>query len=108
MNDLNLDLVGLKSVDEFHDRAATTFHFPAYYGRNRDAFWDCITDFVEPTAVRVCNFHTLDNTLRQALSAYIEMLRTYESESGGKFSVLIDTVPSPNSPAQDSRENTQT
>jgi ribonuclease inhibitor len=98
MNELNLNLIGLQSVEEFHDRAAATFDFPAYYGRNRDAFWDCITDFVEPTRVRVGNFHSLPDAVRQTLSAYIEMLKTYESESNGTFSVLIDPAPPPDSP----------
>lgn len=42
MDELNLDLIGLQSEEEFHDRAAATFDFPHYYGRNRDAFWDYI------------------------------------------------------------------
>jgi ribonuclease inhibitor len=103
MNELNLDLIGLQTVDEFHDRAAATFDFPAYYGRNRDAFWDCITDFVEPTTVRVANLHSLPDALTQALSAYIEMLKTYESETNGTFSVLIDPAPTPDSPSSTPR-----
>lgn len=97
MNELNLDLIGLQTVEEFHDRAAATFDFPAYYGRNKDAFWDCITDFVEPTTVRVGNFHSLPDALTLALSAYIEMLKTYESETSGTFSVLIDPAPTADS-----------
>jgi ribonuclease inhibitor len=89
MNELTLDLLGVQTEDDFHDRAAVAFDFPSYYGRNRDAFWDCITDFVEPVAVRVTNFHSLPDPLGQSLSDYIEMLRTYEAESNGKFSVSL-------------------
>jgi ribonuclease inhibitor len=103
INELKLDLISLQSVEEFHDRAAATLDFPAYYGRNKDAFWDCITDFAEPTTVRVCNFYSLTDTLRQALSPYIEMLRTYEIESKGKFSVVINSEPSPDSQPQGPR-----
>lgn len=33
-------------VDEasFHDRIAAAAGFPAYYGSNLDALWDCLTD----------------------------------------------------------------
>lgn len=95
MNELQLDLIGVQSEDDFHDRATATFDFPAYYGRNRDAFWDCITDFVEPTTVRVCNLHSVPDAIRTRLLDYVEMLRTYETESNGKFSVLIDAAPPP-------------
>ncbi len=98
MNELNLDLIGLQTLEEFHDQAAAALDFPAYCRRDRDAFWDCITDFVEPTPVRAGNFHSLPDALRQALSAYIEMLNTYESKTNGTFSVLIDPSPIPDSP----------
>ena len=97
MNKLKLDLLGVQSEDEFHDRAIITFAFPAYYGRNRDAFWDCITDFVEPTTVRICNFYTLTDAVRKLLFDYFEMLKTYEIESNGKFLVLIDSATCPTS-----------
>ncbi len=29
----------------------TALAFPAYYGRNLDALWDCLTDLEDPTAV---------------------------------------------------------
>jgi RNAse (barnase) inhibitor barstar len=34
----------LTTWEEFHDECATTFGFPAFYGRNRDAWIDCLTD----------------------------------------------------------------
>jgi ribonuclease inhibitor len=100
MDELNLDLMGLQSEEEFHDRAAATFDFPPYYGRNRDAFWDCITDFVNPTTIRVCNLYTLTDSIRKPLLDYLDMLKSYEAESNGTFAVVIEpaTCPSPGSP----------
>ncbi len=31
-----------------HDRIRKTFGFPAYYGRNWDAMWDCLRDVYFP------------------------------------------------------------
>lgn len=93
MNELTLELRGIRNEDEFHDRAAAAFGFPQYYGRNRDAFWDCLTDFVEPTQVRVLNFSTLDDKLRESLADYIMMIEEYASKSNGAFLVVFAGTP---------------
>ena len=94
INEIKLDLNSLQSMEEFHDRAAASLKFPSYYGRNCDAFWDCISDFATPTTVRICNFYSLSDSLRQALLPYIKMLMTYENESNGKFTLVVDAGPS--------------
>lgn len=35
--------------DAFHEDVAEKLHFPDYYGRNLDAFNDCMSDFAVPT-----------------------------------------------------------
>jgi RNAse (barnase) inhibitor barstar len=37
-----LDCSGWRSEDDFHDAASRTLGFPDYYGRNLDAFNDCL------------------------------------------------------------------
>ena len=39
-----LDGTKLTTWEEFHDECSTTFGFPGFYGRNRDAWIDCLTD----------------------------------------------------------------
>ena len=39
-----LDLTTVRSTDELHDLLASFFQFPDYYGRNWDAFDECIAD----------------------------------------------------------------
>jgi Barstar (barnase inhibitor) len=39
-----LDGNQLATWDGFHTECATVFSFPAFYGRNRDAWIDCLTD----------------------------------------------------------------
>jgi len=41
---VDLDLTPIKDWDTFHDLFAATFGFPAYYGRNMDAWIDCMGD----------------------------------------------------------------
>ena len=40
---IQVDFVGVTRKEEVHDRLATAFGFPDYYGKNWDAFWDCVT-----------------------------------------------------------------
>ena len=39
-----LDLSRVSSTDDLHELVKTKLNFPSYYGRNWDAFWDCVTD----------------------------------------------------------------
>ena len=41
---LELDLSHVVSRGELHALLANELGFPAYYGRNWDAFWDCVRD----------------------------------------------------------------
>ena len=41
-----LDLSAATSAEELHAVLARGFGFPQYYGKNRDAFNDCIGDFI--------------------------------------------------------------
>jgi RNAse (barnase) inhibitor barstar len=85
---LTFDLYGIKSEDDFHDRAAEVFGFPQYYGRNQDAFWDCIGDFVEETNVRVLNLDSIGSSERAFVSDYIKMLEDYQKKRQGRFTVV--------------------
>lgn len=40
---ITLDLRSVSTTADLHHALQTAFAFPAYYGCNWDAFWDCIT-----------------------------------------------------------------
>jgi RNAse (barnase) inhibitor barstar len=54
----NLEAIGYRSVqfncskwwtlDEMHDQMEEALRFPAYYGRNFNALWDCLHDIEVP------------------------------------------------------------
>ena len=37
-----LDFSGCQYLNELHERMQVALEFPDYYGKNLDAFWDCI------------------------------------------------------------------
>jgi len=41
---VNIDSERIKSWDDFHDIFYTLFNFPDYYGRNLDAWIDCMDE----------------------------------------------------------------
>lgn len=45
MKKYTVDFRQVKYYLEMHDVLRESLDFPEYYGRNWDAFWDCITDF---------------------------------------------------------------
>ena len=42
-----LDFTNVKTWIDIHAILEKEFDFPDYYGANWDAFWDCITDFID-------------------------------------------------------------
>jgi len=53
MHEVILDEKSLGSLGDAHDVLAAGLGFPAYYGRNLDALWDCLGDLDEPVLVHV-------------------------------------------------------
>ena len=45
---VSLDCNSIKDWDSFHDEFARVFGFPAFYGRNMDAWIDCLTSLDTP------------------------------------------------------------
>ena len=61
MAEIVLDGLELRSLEEVHDRFAAVL--PAWYGRNLDALFDCLTDPGEPVTVRLLHREALENRL---------------------------------------------
>lgn len=43
--EVHLDFAGVNSEEQVHELFASALHFPHFYGRNWDAFWDILTGF---------------------------------------------------------------
>lgn len=67
---------GLADVDALLRAAGAALAFPAYYGANFDAFWDCLRTLDAIAAKRVLLVHEdLPALPRDALATYAEILR---------------------------------
>ena len=64
-----LDLTDCQDWGDLHRRIRKTFGFPAYYGENWDAMWDCLRDVFllerDRRQISVVGFCTMSNELQQ-------------------------------------------
>jgi RNAse (barnase) inhibitor barstar len=51
-----IDCAQIHSKQELHRILAEILHFPAYYGNNLDALYDCLTDISENTHLILQNW----------------------------------------------------
>ena len=66
-----IDLTGVDTYGEFHNRISAALSFPEYYGCNLDALYDMLTECAEE---RVITFlHTEE--MKEALPSYVEKLQ---------------------------------
>ena len=85
-----LDVTGCQYLDELHKRIKDALDFPDYYGKNLDAFWDCINrdcdvDFVtikgcadvavelKSTVEKILALFEKTNSIGQTLTARLTM-----------------------------------
>jgi hypothetical protein len=57
-----IDVSGITTSEALQQLLASSLGFPGYYGRNWDAFWDCVTDPSQsavPTVLRVTGWEVL-------------------------------------------------
>ncbi len=79
MAEIVLDGLELRSLEEVHDRFAAVL--PAWYGRNLDALFDCLTDPGEPVTVRLLHREALENRLGPRGRALVRLLRRAAEET---------------------------
>jgi len=88
MSHYSLDLQGLKSPADLHDRLAQVFAFPDYYGGNWDAFDDCIADLAPPVSIVLSGFEGLRFVLPREAKLLLKCLHSAaENASPDKFVV---------------------
>lgn len=66
-----------------HDLLAHGLHLPAYYGRNLDALYDCVSAMREPVTLEIVHAAAM----RDALGAYAD--RLMETLSAAHVKLLI-------------------
>lgn len=81
MAEITLDGLEILSIGEVHELFSQALDLPAWYGRNLDALFDCLTDAHEPVVVRLLHKDALKERLGRRGNALIHLLRRAAEES---------------------------
>jgi RNAse (barnase) inhibitor barstar len=87
-----LDLSNCKYALEMHERFKTALNFPEHYGRNWDAFWDCIMCDSSVEYIEIYGENSIANELRPMLETLHEILEEAKEECikyGEQFDYVI-------------------
>ena len=78
------DVSGLKSCGAFHARLKETLSFPAWYGGNLDAMYDCLTDLPHGTKLTIRGFAALETQLGTRYTAKLRRVLN-DAAAEGRF-----------------------
>ncbi len=74
MKIIELDLTGCKTPFDLHERIRVAFHFPAWYGKNWDAFWDLLWSECDANKVIIRGEGSLPKEFKEELYKMHEAL----------------------------------
>ncbi len=83
-----IDFAGVEYYLQFHDVIRDSLDFPAYYGRNWDACWDCLREIAgEPIHIQIKNLEVIqqEKFLDEA-QVFLDILKEFKYYGNGKYS----------------------
>lgn len=80
MRKIYLNLNQYDSSEELQDAIAKSMGFPAWYGKNMDALYDCLTEISEHTCVVICNIENKPE-LEEYMNRVMRVFRDAEEEN---------------------------
>ena len=80
---MNVDVSTAKTLEELHTLLARAFRFPNYYGRNWDAFDECIRDVPVPEVIQISGIEKLRSRLPGEAKLLRQCLSSFAQESHG-------------------------
>lgn len=85
-----LDFSQIKNYSELHEIIKKELDFPDYYGRNWDAFWDCLTDMVgRPVHVEIRGLERLEQKFEEDAKKMLELLKEWKHYNSDRYAEQI-------------------
>jgi len=79
--EVTIDVGSVESREELHRLLAKALGFPDYYGKNWDAFDECIRDFPPAGLLRVTGIQTLGRSMPREAELLKQCLATFQAEA---------------------------
>jgi len=74
---LEINVGEVRSREELHELLFQAFAFPDYYGRNWDAFDECIRDVTTPEVIKVSGLESMRFRLPRETKLFVACLRDF-------------------------------
>ena len=90
-----LDFSGVKTWIDIHAIIEKEFDFPDYYGANWDAFWDCITDFIDSRGldIEIIGLDKIYSRFKEDVDIFVDCLKDlkhiYDDEYANVVKIVI-------------------
>ncbi|MBO5106576.1 MAG: barstar family protein [Clostridia bacterium] len=91
-NTVILDLTDVGNLEDLHNRIKKALDFPDYYGKNWNAFWDCLNRDCDVDFVKITGYRTISKSLLPHIEKMKELLnknRSYWQNSNVPFDFEI-------------------
>lgn len=75
-----LDFTNCKYYDDLHETIKKSLNFPDYYGKNLDAFWDCISCDCDINFITIIGNEKVADDLKSTIKQIIDMLEENKQE----------------------------
>jgi ribonuclease inhibitor len=89
-NSLTIDVASVTSHDALHELLAEAFQFPSYYGRNWDAFDECIRDSSRASHISIGGLERLRARLPREAELLSQCLRSFAAEDPRRCVTFLD------------------
>ncbi|MBQ8163782.1 MAG: barstar family protein [Clostridia bacterium] len=90
-----IDFTMVSSWRDIHTILAREFDFPDYYGRNWDAFWDCITDLIlssDGLNIEIIGIDEIYSRYKEDMDIFIETLNELKHVYNDKYANVTKIV----------------
>lgn len=71
----------IESREQLHQELSRIFRFPAHYGNNLDALWDCLGDVSAPFQLIIREKEALATNLRDYCEKFLRVLEDAKAEN---------------------------
>jgi ribonuclease inhibitor len=89
MKEVIFDSAKIETVDELHTAIAKILKFPAHYGKNLDALYDCLSGELKlPVRFVWKNYSITESRLGNDVEAVLQTMIDFSSEEDG-FALVV-------------------